>query len=491
MTSVVKSSRETLQKQTSPTLELFRLALPIVIMMASRMLMGFIDFWMVKYLGTTAQAAISPAVMLVFTVACLGMGVANSVQTFVSQADGRGEPRLCGSYGWQTLYVAVITGLVTWPVAVSTPLWYGWIARAASHDPAMAALEIEYTRIALWSVPLAVLSMGFNAFFLGIQRPRIALIAVLLSLVVNGVGDYLLIFGKLGLPEMGIAGAALATVIGWAVRAGVLAAAMLLPEFDRRYNTRRALAWSSEKLWGMLRIGGPTAVQWLVDIGSWLVFLAIIMPPYGVNAAAASNVGLQCMHLSFMPAIGIGIALCSQVGFALGEGAPEKAIERTRVAMRLTGAYMGGIGLLFVLGGYPLMWLFNKDPVVIAAGQWVLLGAAVFQVFDAMSITYMNALRGAGDTRWPAVVVFLCCWVIFVGGGLLVSRLLPQLGLMGPWIMCAAYIIALGLLLRWRWRAGRWQTIRLFEHPAAVGADKAGTDLSTPAAEPSSALRRE
>jgi MATE family multidrug resistance protein len=453
-------------RQRGPTLQLLALALPIIAMMVSRMMMGFIDFWMVKYLGTAAQAAISPATMLVFTTACLALGIANSIQTFVSQADGRNEPEVCGSYAWQTLYLAAVSGLVVCPAALTTPVWYGWIAEVASHNAEMAKLEIAYTRIALWSVPFAVLSMGLNAFFMGVQRPRVALFAVILSLIVNATGNYVLIFGKFGFPEMGIAGAALATVIGWAVRAAFLAAAILMPEFDRRFNTRRSLAWSWPKVRGMLRIGGPTAVQWLVDIGSWLVFLSVIMPPYGVKAVAASNVGLQYMHLSFMPAIGIGIALCSQVGFAIGEGRPERAIRQAGVAMRLTGIFMGGVGLLFVLGGYPLMWLFNKDPAVIRLGQWVLVGAAIFQIFDAMSITYMNALRGAGDTRWPAVVVFACCWVIFVGGGVLVRRLLPELGLIGPWAMCATYIIVLGLMLRWRWRGGKWRQIRLFKEEA-------------------------
>jgi MATE family multidrug resistance protein len=464
-----------------PTLQLLALALPIIAMMVSRMMMGFIDFWMVKYLGTTAQAAISPAAMLVFTAACLGMGIANSTQTFVSQADGRNEPEVCGSYAWQTLYVALFCAVAVWPVATATPLWLGWIAEVACHDSAMAQMEIAYTRIALWSVPFAVLSMGFNAFFMGIQRPRVALLAVILSLVVNAIGNYLLIFGKFGFPEMGIAGAAVATVIGWVVRAVFLAGALLLPEFDLRYRTRRSLAWSSRKLIAMLRIGGPTSVQWLVDIGSWLVFLAVIMPPYGVNAVAASNVGLQYMHLSFMPAIGIGIALCSQVGFAIGEGKPDRAAMQARVAMRVTGTFMGAVGVLFVVGGYPLMWLFNRDPAVIHAGQLVLVGAAVFQIFDAMSITYMNSLRGAGDTRWPAVAVFLCCWVIFVGGGVLTRSLLPELGLIGPWATCAAYIIVLGLLLRWRWRRGAWREIRLFE--------TASTDSAEPSVELSAVAR--
>ena len=117
MASLASQTRPGHWDQDSPVRQLLRLSLPIIAMMVSRMLMGFIDFWMVKYLGTVAQAAISPAVMLVFTVACLGMGVANSVQTFVSQADGRDEPQSCGPYAWQSLYIAVIAGLATWPLA--------------------------------------------------------------------------------------------------------------------------------------------------------------------------------------------------------------------------------------------------------------------------------------------------------------------------------------------------------------------------------------
>ena len=457
------TTNDNLTSQRSPTVELLILALPIIGMMVSRMAMGFIDFVMVSQLGTVAQAAITPASVFVFGLACAGLGIAQSAQTFISQADGRGEQREAGPYAWQTLYIAAISGLLAWPAVATTPIWYGWIARAADHDPTMAAMEIEYAQTALWSVPLAVLSVGLNGFFFGIQKPAVALIAMVISLVVNTVGNYLLIYGKFGFPEMGIRGAAVATVIGWGVRGGILAAAMLLRRYDERYNTRRSMAWSSARLAGLLRVGIPTSVQWLIDMGSWIVFLAVIMPPYGVTATAASNVALQYMHMSFMPAIGVGIALCSQVGFAIGERDQEKAVSRTRLAMRMTGIYMGSVGLLFVLAGRPLMGLMSEDQAVIDAGVYVLIGAAVFQVFDAMCITYINALRGAGDTRIPAVITGLCCWSIFVGGGVVMRAALPQLGVIGPWVACTTYIIVLGLLLRWRWRAGNWRRIRLFD----------------------------
>ncbi|MCH8807140.1 MAG: MATE family efflux transporter, partial [Planctomycetes bacterium] len=483
-------------KPQSPTLELLRLAAPIIGMTVSRMAMGFIDFVMVSQLGTEAQAAISPATLFVFALACLGMGAAQSVQTFVAQAEGRGEPEKGGSFGWQTYYIAAVLGLLTVPIVMTTEIWFGWIARVATHPDAVAALEIDYIRIALWSVAPSVVCAGLTGFFNGAQKPGVSLIAVLVSLAVNVIGNYLLIFGNFGFPEMGIAGAAVATLFAWSVRGVILTGAMLLPEFDRRYNTRHSMRPHWENLRGILRIGGPTAIMWMVDIGAWVVFMNLIIPPYGIVSMAATNVALQYMHVSFMPAIGVGMALCSQVGFAIGAGKPETAVLRAKVAARVTSLYMGGVGLLFLLGGYPLMAMLSEDPEVIRVGQHVLIWAAIFQVFDAMGITYMNALRGAGDTRWPAVVVALDCWVLFIGGGYACALWLPQIGLNGPWAMCMLYICLLGVLLWRRWRSGVWRSIKLFkEDPtpqppeAATAEDLVCEQSAVPGVEESGAAR--
>ncbi|RMF74838.1 MAG: MATE family efflux transporter, partial [Planctomycetota bacterium] len=478
------------KRAESDALELLKLALPIIGMTVSRMLMGFIDFVMVSQLGTEAQAAISPATIFVFAGACLGMGAATSVQTFVSQADGRGDARQAGSYVWQVVYISMLFALVTPAVAAGTPKWFGALAAWSHTPPAVAALEIDYMRIALWSIPFAVLCAGLNGFFNGVQRPMMALWATLVSLVVNVVGNWLLIFGNLGFPEMGIAGAAVATVLSWATRAALMFWIMLWPSFDRRFVTRRAMVFDWRKFKAIWRVGGPTAVQWVVDIGAWVVFLNVIMPPYGPVAMAASNVALQYMHVSFMPAIGIGMALCSQVGFAIGERRPERAVRKARVAMQVTGLYMGAVGLVFWLAGAPLMRLLSDDPAVIEIGRIVLVWAAVFQVFDAMGITYMNALRGAGDTFWPAVFVGVCCWVIFVGGGVVSPALIPAWTVSGPWLFCTAYISILGIALWLRWRLGSWRGIRLQEdvaspaapHAAPIGADELECGVPDPLA---------
>ena len=118
----------TIPSRRSATVELLTLALPIIGMMVTRLAMTTIDVLMVARLGTDALAAISPAALFVFAVACVGMGVAHGVQTFVSQVDGRGEPRKAGAYAWQSFYIAGLCAVLTLPLAATTEVWFGWLA---------------------------------------------------------------------------------------------------------------------------------------------------------------------------------------------------------------------------------------------------------------------------------------------------------------------------------------------------------------------------
>ncbi len=440
------------------TRRLLVLAAPMIGVMVSRMAMGFIDFAMVSRLGTEATAAISPATLLVFTVLCLGMGAATSIQTFAAQALGRREPRQASAYAWQGFYVAALFGLITWPVTLLVEPFWG----AVGHPDLVFRMEVDYCRIAFWSMAGSILCAALDGFFNGVQRPGVALMSVLVSLAFNVVANYCLIFGKFGFPAMGIRGAAVATVIAWGIRAAMLTAVFLSGKFHRAYVTRATWRFDLRRFRDVVRIGGPIAMQWVLDIGAWFVFLTLLMGRFGTVAMAASNIALQYMHLSFMPAVGFGTAVCSVVGHAIGERRPELALRRARIGMMLNGLYMGLIGLLFLIARTPLMELMSADPAVIRIGAGVLIWAAIFQVFDAAGITYMNALRGAGDTRWPAIVVALHCWVILVGGGYALAVLCPGLGFHGPWMMCTLYIILLGLALWRRFLRGEWRRIDLF-----------------------------
>jgi len=441
------------------------LAGPIVMVMLSRMAMGFIDFVMVSRLGTEAIAAISPATLLVFTVMCIGIGTVTSIQTFAAQALGRRQTHLAAAYAWQGFYVAAVFAALSLPVSLAAG-WF-WRLSILGQPPAVQALEIAYCKTAYWSMGFAVLCATLDSFFNGVQKPSVGLISILVALSFNVLGNYCLIYGNLGFPAMGVQGAAIATVLAWAVRAGMLTLIFLSRRFHERYQTRSQRGLDLTRLKEILRLGGPVALQWLSDIGAWFVFLTVLVSRFGTTAMAASNIGLQYMHLSFMPAVGLGIAMCSLIGHAIGEGKPDLAAKRAGIGMIVTGTYMGLIGLVFLLARTPMLAWMADDAEVIRLGRGVMVWIAVFQVFDAAGITYQNALRGAGETRWPAVLTAAHCWIILVIGGYAVASWAPQLGIHGPWMMCTLYIILLGLILRRLFNRGAWRRIELFSRSTA------------------------
>ncbi len=465
MHHVVEPATDASLANLPPTLRteirrLIRLGLPIIGTTMSGMLMGFTDFVMVSRLGTEATAAISPCTMLLYSILCLGLGMSNSVQTFSAQAVGRRSPKEAAAYAWQSLYVALVFAMLAYPATQAMPWLWDWVG----HETAVQAMEVAYSEVVLWCMPFAILCVGLEGFFNGIQRPKVALVSVLAAVVFNVIANYVFIFGKFGVPAMGIRGAAVATLIAWTVRLVILGAVFRRKDFNHEYDARNQWRPSLERIRGILSVGGPTGIQWTLDVGSWFIFLTVLIAGFGTATLAASNIALQFMHISFMAALGAGSAVTTLVGHAIGERKHDLAALRAKSGMVLTASYMAVIGVVFLVMGRPLVGLLSNDPVVIDTGSKVLIWAALFQVFDAMGIAYVHALRGAGDTRWPAVLVILCNWGVFICGGYFVSRMFPQLGYHGPWMMCALYIILIGLALRSRFLRGAWRKIDLFKH---------------------------
>jgi MATE family multidrug resistance protein len=420
--------------------------------------MGFVDFAMVSKLGTAATAAISPATIIVFNVMVLGMGAAMSAQVFAAQCAGRGERRKAVAYAWQTLYIAIVFLLLSLPMSLlSDDIW-----SVLTTDADVGRLAADYCRIAFWCMGPAIVAFGLEGFFNGIQMPRVPLISAVVALGVNIVVNYALIYGHWGFPAMGIQGAAYATVLAWIVRALICVGVLFMREFRENYESLKVWRYHPRYIRDYLRIGWPTSIQFVLDVGAWFVFLSVIIGRFGKDAMAASNIGFQCLHLAFMPAFGIGIGCSALIGHAIGEGRHALAERRARLGANVTALFMCAIAVVFYFARFRLPALFDSDPEVIILASQVLFWAAAYQVFDAYGIVYSFALRGAADVRWPAIAVIASCWTLLVAGGLLVSRYLPQFGINGPWVMATLHISLMGLLMWLRFKRGAWKKIDLF-----------------------------
>jgi multidrug resistance protein, MATE family len=440
---------------------MLKLAAPMVVTNISFTVMQFVDRFMVSRLGTEALAAILPAGIISFVPACFVMGVMTSVNTFVSQSLGRGRKKDCSNYCWQAIYMGLlylsVTAAIAWPAAP-------WIFRTLGHEPAVVNLEVIYFRIMLYAQFLSVFTWSSSQFFMGIHRPVITMYAALSGQVVNVAANYILIFGNFGFPAMGVAGAGWGTFIGTAVSAGMVMAMFWGSDINSNFASRRTKNVDLAKMKDLLKVGFPAGFGFFVNMSFWGIILFGLVGRFGKESLAATSAVFACINVSFMPIVGLGTALTAAVGKSIGEDRKEMAIKQTGVCLRVALIYMGLVGLCFFIFRNNLMAFWAPDDKeVVSIGINIFVFAAVFQVFDAMLLIYYDALCGAGDTLWLAIVEASGAAVIMGLGGFCMIKFFPELGALGPWGSATVKIIVVALANRWRFKSNRWMQIDLFK----------------------------
>ena len=445
--------------------ELLFLAFPIIVMIGSNTLMNATDTWMVAQLGKKYMAAIMPAGLLNHVLVSFFIGILSCVNTFVGQSYGRRELRDCSHYTWQGIHLSMLIALgvmVLWPLTTD-------IFRLIGHPAELQPLEATYFRIRLWGMGGAVMTVALAAFFYATNRPIVPMIATILANVFNLAGDWVLIFGKLGFPKLGISGAAIATNISAWLCALMMLAVFLSRPFNETYASRRTWGWDWPKARRLFRVGWPAGVSMGLDIGSWAVFSCLILGRFGIDALAAGSATGQILAGSFMPTIALGIALTALVGQWIGRGNVQRAVARHKTALKIGVAYMTFMGVVFVVFRHSLIGIFRGEPEIVALGGKFLIFAAAFQLFDAIAIVTSGALKGAGDTKWPMVAQVLAAWCVFLPLGYVLA-FHTRLGVLGGWVAAAVYIWLLGAALFWRFYSGKWKTIDIFDKVRESGA---------------------
>jgi MATE family multidrug resistance protein len=435
--------------------EVFDLAYPVVLTQMATTLMSVVDSAMVGRLGATELASVGFAGVWMWTCFSLFLGTASGVQTFVSQADGAGEARHCGPWAWQGAYAVVPATLA---VAVLLAFLIEPLITLLGPSAEMQSASVAYVRARLFGEVGMAVMMVLTSFFRGLGDTRTPLYVSLGANVLNAGLDYALIFGKFGFPEWGVAGAGAATAIGQWSAAGALFLAFRRRSLRTRFNTRRAPP-QRDAIARFLRTGVPIGGQWALGMTSFAMFTTLIAR-MSDHAMAASQAFIILLSLSFMQAIGIGVAASTLVGRYIGAKEIAGAERSFWSSLRL-GAILGGlVGVIFVLFPEALMRIFTDDPEVIALGAPLMLLGALFQFFDAGGIIAEGALRGAGDTRWPFVVHSLLGWGLFVPSAYLLGFVLEG-GLRGAWFAGLIYVIVLAGSLIWRFRSGAWREMQI------------------------------
>lgn len=475
----VRSSPGPGPDQEHPIGEMVRIALPAVVTMLSYVVMQFVDTLIVSRLGAGPLSAVGNGGVAAFVIGAVVFGTLGVINTYASQNLGAGRPERAGVYAWAGLWIDLIVWLaVMLPLTFALPhLFRGMRAVFELHaDPVVAQMESEYGRVLLAGMVFTIAARGVAHFFYGVHRASTVMVAAIVGNVINIPLSWALVMGDWGFPQMGVAGAALGTVVGSAIEAGILIAVMLSPTFDRAFRTRSSWRFNWPAVRDILRLGWPGGLQLGNELICWWVFMSGLIAHFGVAHNAAGWITLRYMHVSFMPAVGLSMAVTAVVGKKMGQGLPDVAAARAWLGVRMAMIYMGTCALAFVIFREQLAGVFvarvagDADPQdVLRVASMTLILAAGFQVFDALAIVIIAALRGAGDTVWPGVATAIASWVFVVGGGWLAVRFWPGAGSLGPWASAAMYIITLSLTLLARFRGGRWRTMSVVGHETRIG----------------------
>jgi MATE family multidrug resistance protein len=431
------------------------LAYPIVLTQMSQTLMQVVDSIFVGQLGAAQLGALGFSAIWLWTVMSVFSGTANGVQTFVSQAQGAGDEKSCGGWAWQGLHAVVpaLTISVFAFVAVADGLW-----TLAGASPEIREHAMAYARMRPYGMAGLGVWMVLASFLRGIGDTRTPLIATIVANALNAVLTWALVFGNLGLPRLGVAGAGLATSIAEWAGAALLVIVLLLPSVKRRYGTHFA-APDLRAIRRFLHTGLPIGGQWLLDMGAFALFTTLVAR-MGNASMAATQAMISLLSLSFMQAIGIGMAATTLVGRYKGAGDLDAAVRSYRSARKLGIWLATGIAVLFVAAPEALLSIYTSDTEVLRLGRPLLALGAAFQLFDAVQIVANGALRGAGDTRWSFLVQTGLAWFVrlplawpfaMTWGG----------GVVGAWYAEFIFILVLTAALVWRFRSGVWKQLHI------------------------------
>lgn len=430
------------------------LAVPVVLSELGWMAQGVVDTIMVGKLGPAAIGAVALGNAVYYTPSLFGIGLLLGLDTLVSQAYGRRDHDDCHRWLAQGVYLSCI---LTLPLMALAALAAFYLTHFGI-NPAVAVPAKSYLLLLnLATLPL-LLYGGTRRYLQGVGQVRVITVTYILANLLNWAGNWVLIYGKLGFPALGVNGSAISTCI-----ARVFMAAALLG-FAWRYERKRGHPlfrhWagpSAERLRSLVQLGAPAAGQILLEVGAWNLstFSAGYLAPVDL---ATHSIALNYASITYMVPLGVSAAAAVSVGHAVGSNDPSRARRAGWLALALGSAFMLLAAIVFLVAPVPLIRLYTSDPRVLAVGPGLLWIAAAFQMFDGIQTVTTGALRGLGETRAPMVANFIGYWILGLPLGLTLCFVLHR-GIFGLWLglTLALVIIALILLRRWQIDSSRFQ----------------------------------
>jgi MATE family multidrug resistance protein len=424
----------------------FVLAGPVVLAELGWVGMGVVDTMIVGRLGAEAVGAVSLGSMLFFTVAVFGMGLLLGLDTLAAQAFGAGDLDGCHRTLVQGVFLAVGLTVPLMTVVLASPPWLGRFGV----NPTILRAATPYIQATAWSTLPLLLYAAFRRYLQAMNLVRPVMFALISANLVNAVGNWVLVYGRLGVPALGVTGS------GWATTVSRLYMALVLVGFTIWHAGRHSTGllqsrWIPDpaRLWRLVSLGMPAALHVTLEVGVFGVATALAAR-LDAGALAAHQIVLNVASVTFMIPFGLASTGAVRVGQAIGRGDPEAAARAGWTTLALGAAFMSAAGVVFLAIPRPILRAFTDDPRVLGPGVSLLFVAAGFQLFDGIQAVSTGNLRGTGDTRTAMASSLFAYWVLGLPVGYVLG-FTAGYGVFGLWIGLALGLVATGSVLLRAW----------------------------------------
>jgi MATE family multidrug resistance protein len=429
------------------------LAAPVVATQLAQISMGFVDTIMVGHLSSDALAGIALGNSIFFTTVVIAMGVVMAVGPMVSQAFGAGDETALARSVRQGLWLAAALTVPCMLIVRHAGVFLSWMGQ----DPATVELSQSYLRAISWGAFPFLGFVALRSFIEGVSRPRPATVISFLAVGLNVGANYVLMYGKLGFPALGLVGTGWAsTVVFWFMMIALVVVAQSSRTFASYGVFSHIRRPDPHYLREIFRIGWPIGVSYGIESGLFMV-TALFMGLLGTVALAAHQVAIQCAAFTFMVPLGIGIATSVRVGQAAGRRDARGVRNAGSVGISLAAAFMFFAAVVFWTLPRQIVGLYLDlgDPAntdVISLATSLLAVAAVFQIFDGVQVSAAGALRGLKDTRRPMIIGLVSYWLVGLSTGYVLGFTLDG-GPTGLWWGLVVGLVAAAVLLSVRFQA--------------------------------------
>lgn len=416
--------------------------------------MIFTDRYFMSQIDPAHMAAALGGGVASFFSFCFFVGLLSYANALAAQYLGAGQPQKCPKVVTQGL---ILTAMSTPFLTLITFLVAG-IFEGMGHEPEQVELERTYYLILMTGVLVTLAKVCISSYFAGIGRTHVVMICDIFGLIVNVPLCYVMVFGKLGLPALGIVGAGVSTVVATVLALLLFVAFYLRKEHREQFDVQRSFSLDLKILRRFWRLGFPSGLELFLNVAAFNLFL-LMFQSYGVTEGAAAAIVFNWDILSFVPMIGLNVGVISLIGRFVGARDMARANEVITAAFAVALSYSAALAFLYITFRFPLVEVFAPPSGDFTAirqlSAFMMIGLSSYVMADAVILVAGGVLRGAGDTRWLMVVSVSLHW-----GMLVVQFFIIRVLGFSPsvsWVAFCGLILAIALVYAMRLWSGHWR----------------------------------